>query len=191
MTEHNIEWNKKVDTIKKELENMTYTLSYISCDNLTNTQYITTYKGYDMHKVVVKPGALIVYIPEEFEEIKLHEINEFLGYWYDLIAQHAILVQITKNKYLCIDKEVYTFEMTDRVEDFVVTMGNNDVPYPIIYGTKYLYFMHDMQYIERKYFSTPITIVNADALQKEYYKFDLDEPCYNYLYHSKIQKCHC
>ena len=61
---------------------------------------------------------------------------------------------------------IYEFTMEDDFEAFYSQVGNNDVPYPITLGSKYVYLMLDSDhtYISRDLFKANMTSVEwADA----------------------------
>ena len=92
------------------------------------------------------------------------------AYIQDLCGKPAsgntILLHISGNKYMFVGQEVYEFTMEDDFEAYYSQVGNNDVPYPITLGSKYVYLMldGDHTYIGRDLFKAKMTAVEwADA----------------------------
>lgn len=54
---------------------------------------------------------------------------------------NSILVQISRQKYLFIESTIYSFQTSDPIQEFYSPVGNNDVPYPVAIGTKFVYLM--------------------------------------------------
>jgi hypothetical protein len=65
---------------------------------------------------------------------------------------NTILVQLSNNKYVYIGEYIKEFKLDDEIVKYYSTVGNNDVPYPIILGKKNVYFMLDFKYVDRKLF---------------------------------------
>jgi hypothetical protein len=70
---------------------------------------------------------------------------------------NSILLHISGKTYMYIGHEIYIFSMEDTFEAYYSMIGNNDVPYPIILGSKYVYFMLDYTYLPRDVFKTKMT----------------------------------
>ncbi|NDB85364.1 MAG: hypothetical protein EB127_22075 [Alphaproteobacteria bacterium] len=70
---------------------------------------------------------------------------------------NSILLHISGNKYIYIGHEIYEFTMEDTFEAYYSMIGNNDVPYPVLLGSKYVYFMLDHSYLPREIFKTKMT----------------------------------
>lgn len=68
---------------------------------------------------------------------------------------NSILAQLDNNKYLHIGSNIYEFTTpnNDTIIKYYSMIGNNDVPYPIALGEKYLYQMLDCSYISREAFN--------------------------------------
>jgi hypothetical protein len=63
---------------------------------------------------------------------------------------NSILVQLSKNRYLYIGSEIYEFILTnDTVIYYFSSVGNNDLPYPVIIGNNNIYFMLDKTLIAK------------------------------------------
>jgi len=70
---------------------------------------------------------------------------------------NSILLHILGNKYIYIGHEIYEFTMDDSFEAYYSMIGNNDVPYPVLLGSKYVYFMLDHSYLPRDVFKVKMT----------------------------------
>lgn len=69
-----------------------------------------------------------------------------------LFVGNSILLQIAKKRYVYIGDSIYEFDMEDEVEKYFSLIGRNDVPYPILRGSKNVYFMLDRKYVPRDEF---------------------------------------
>lgn len=69
-----------------------------------------------------------------------------------LFDGNSILLQITNTKYIFIGHEIFSFEMNDELDKFYSPVGNNDVPYPLVLGKEYVYFLLDKKYVARDLF---------------------------------------
>ena len=57
---------------------------------------------------------------------------------------NTILLKISKKKYVFIERCVYQFSVVnDEIIDYSSWIGPNDVPYPVAYGKKYIYFLFE------------------------------------------------
>ena len=83
---------------------------------------------------------------------------------------NTILVHLGNHKYVYIGGEIYEFIMSDDFEAYYSAIGANDVPYPILLGSKYVYLMLDHKYISRDLFPSRI---GADAYEYYYGLKDL------------------
>lgn len=81
---------------------------------------------------------------------------------------NSILVQIAKFKYIYIGSEVYEFDTKDdHILKYYSAVGNNDVPYPVSEGNKYIYFMQNGCFrIEKAKF--PKNVIFEDAYSYYY-----------------------
>jgi hypothetical protein len=77
---------------------------------------------------------------------------------------NSILLYVNKNKYIYIGHEIYEFTLEDEFEAYYSVIGNSDVPYPVLLGSKYVYFMLDHVYIPRDLFKAKMNSAEwADA----------------------------
>lgn len=72
------------------------------------------------------------------------EANKFVG--------NSVLLHVSGKKYMFIGHKIYEFDMEDTVDSYFSKIGRNDVPYPVILGTQYVYFMLDHTYVPRSIF---------------------------------------
>ena len=70
-----------------------------------------------------------------------------------------------------IGHEIYEFQMEDSVESYFSLIGNSDVPYPVLLGTEYAYFMLDRCYVARTEFSPSMTKADWEDSYQRYYGF--------------------
>jgi hypothetical protein len=84
---------------------------------------------------------------------------------------NSILLHLSGNKYMYIGHEIYEFQMEDSVESYFSLIGNSDVPYPILLGTEYAYFMLDRCYVARTEFSPSMTKKDWEDAYQRYYGY--------------------
>jgi hypothetical protein len=96
---------------------------------------------------------------------------------------NSILAHIKGDTYLHVGTEVFTFQVADDdvIEEYHSPIGNNDVPYPMAVGKKYIYMMldHDHHYVPREYFD-----VKKD-LSGQYYGFTVEKDVAEKIKNSK------
>lgn len=71
---------------------------------------------------------------------------------------NSILLQLSKYKYVIIQDSIEEFKTpNDEIIKFISPIGNNDVPYPMAFGKKYVYnFVDEISYINKKDFNKGI-----------------------------------
>jgi hypothetical protein len=178
---------------EKEIKNLRYldTLPKNSNSFVKHSQ-VKTEKMYVVHdnggrpfKVVVDKTGIGIYGMTYDEYISdsrnrnysvlIKKIGKYQGYWYgyDTSQERAhgnsILIQVTGKEYINVGWNVYSFTTDDEIIDYVSPLGNNDVPYPVAYGTKNTYFMLDMKYILNDELELERTLQNASYLYNEFY----------------------
>jgi len=78
----------------------------------------------------------------------LNEMTEFSGGYGKKFDGNSILLKIANNRYVFIGAYVYEFSTNnDNIIAYWSPVGNNDVPYPVAYGEKNVYFMLDNTYV--------------------------------------------
>ena len=79
-------------------------------------------------------------------------IKSFFGYepekvnldqkYRDIFKGNTILIQANEHDYVFIESCIYTFTIkSDQIYQFISPVGKDDVPYPVAYGKKYVYFL--------------------------------------------------
>ena len=82
---------------------------------------------------------------------------------------NSILIQETKNRYVSVGWYVSRFETDDEITDYISPVGNSDVPYPVAYSDKYVFFMLDNVYVKKEQLQTPAVPINAENIYGEFY----------------------
>lgn len=109
---------------------------------------------------IYKDGALVKTLTVK----KVH-----LGKGKGSALGNSILLHVSGNKYVFVGHEVYEFQMDDAVDSYYSLIGNSDVPYPVLLGTKYVYFMLDHCYVSRSAFSPFMTTADWEDAYARYY----------------------
>lgn len=86
---------------------------------------------------------------------------------------NSILLHLDGKKYMHIGCEIYEFQMDDSVDSYFSIVGNSDVPYPVILGTEYVYFMLEEEhcYVPRELFSPSMTKADWEDAYQRYYGY--------------------
>jgi hypothetical protein len=95
----------------------------------------------------------------------------------DFEKGNTILLQTEKNKYVVICRQtIYSFSLdaSEEISKFVAPIGNNDVPYPVLLGKEYVYFMlnEDHCYVPRDKFVIKMTQKKWADAYSYYYGFE-------------------
>ncbi|ARF08163.1 hypothetical protein Catovirus_1_213 [Catovirus CTV1] len=56
---------------------------------------------------------------------------------------NTILLEISRNKYMYINYQIYSFETDEKITDLYSPIGNNDVPYAYAVSKNYIYLLSD------------------------------------------------
>jgi len=106
----------------------------------------------------------------------LLKITKYIGYWwgfdtsiYSSLHGNSLLIMVEKKKYVSIGNSIYMFSTDEQILDYVSPVGNSDVPYPVAYGSKYVYFMLDRQKVKKSSLFTPATPPFAEDIYGEFY----------------------
>ena len=91
---------------------------------------------------------------------------------------NSILLEVEEKKYMMVGESVYTFETDDKIIKFTSNVGNNDVPYPIAYGERNIYYLVD------KYIFIPYESISDDNIRKRISEMDESYEPYDFLYNS-------
>ena len=74
-----------------------------------------------------------------------------------------------------IGRDIFEFTMDDDFDAYYSLVGNNDVPYPVVVGSKKVYFMLDRATLPREAFTAKMTAAEwADAYTYFYGMKDLE-----------------
>jgi hypothetical protein len=86
---------------------------------------------------------------------------------------NTILLHVSGNRYMFVGPEIYEFTMEDDFVAFYSQLGNNDVPYPIVLGSRYVYLMldGDHSYIPRELFKGPMNDIEWGDAYAYYYGY--------------------
>ena len=84
---------------------------------------------------------------------------------------NSLLLDLGGKKYLHIGFNIYEFTMEDDFEAYYSLIGNSDVPYPVLLGSKYVYFMLDYKYLPREIFKTKMTAKDWEDAYQYYYGY--------------------
>jgi hypothetical protein len=145
-------------------------------------------KHYDIHDNGGRPFR--VFVDGSTVSIYRGTVNDDDTYDYDKLIRtvkakkvylggkkkelgNSILLHLTGNKYMHIGCEIYEFEMEDSVDTYFSIVGNSDVPYPVLLGTEYVYFMLESEhcYVPRELFSTSMTKADWEDAYQRYYGY--------------------
>jgi hypothetical protein len=139
---------------------------------------------YDIHDNGGRPYR--VYVDGSTISIYIGKINNDFTYNYDKLFRtikakevylggkksqlgNTILVHVSGSNYLYIGHEIYEFQMEDTVDTYFSLVGNSDVPYPVLLGTEYAYFMLDHCYVPRTEFNPKMTKAEWEDAYARYY----------------------
>lgn len=77
---------------------------------------------------------------------------------------NTILIKLNKNKYIFIGDEILYIETKDEILNYYSPIGNNDVPYPIAYGTEFVYSITMKAYSKISDFEIELNAINSDLI---------------------------
>lgn len=94
------------------------------------------------------------------------EMTIFSGGYGKNFDGNSILVEITDKRYCLISDRIVEFSTKDNITKFVSPVGNNDVPYPLAYGSQnvYVFGLDDHKYIAKE----TVEGLNIDELFDKY-----------------------
>ena len=84
---------------------------------------------------------------------------------------NTLLLELSPKKFIYIGENMYSFTIDDQIKKYYSLIGNS-IPYPILLGSKNIYFMLDKKYIPLDQF--PKNVDYADAYQY-YYGYGKDK----------------
>ena len=90
---------------------------------------------------------------------------------------NTILLHVSGNKYIHVGRDIYQFTIDDEFDAYYSLVGHNDVPYPILLGTKNVYFMLDFSYYPRELFRGKMTSAEWADAYSYYYGFKDFDTC--------------
>lgn len=182
--------NKLAFSVMKDLDKLgTNSNSRIMANKVSSSRktYITLDNGIRPFKVIVdkKNGIQIyTYLPNKYEDdfvpvydVLIKHIKKYKSYWsgfdssYNREHGNAILIEIDPHTYIFVGDTIYEFKAVDTIVDFISPVGNNDVPYPIAYGTENTYFMLDQVYVKNTELELDKTVQNSEHMYREFYGF--------------------
>jgi len=122
-------------------------------------------------------GWMYTKLIKEYKNVKnvyigksiLNKATKYSGGHGKKFDGNSILVQLSNDKYLSIGWTIQEFKLDDEIVKYYSTVGNNDVPYPIILGKKNVYFMLDYTYVDRKLFPDNMTDTDWSDCYSYYY----------------------
>jgi hypothetical protein len=82
---------------------------------------------------------------------------------------NTILLHLSGKRYMYIGHEIYEFDMLDTFDSYYSMIGHSDVPYPVLVGSEYAYFLLDHCYVPRSVFSPTMTKVDWEDAYSRYY----------------------
>jgi hypothetical protein len=82
---------------------------------------------------------------------------------------NSMLFQISKNKFMFVGTEIYSFKMEDEIKKFYSHVGNSACPYPYIVGKNNIYFMLEKFFVKKEFFKKDI---GKDFYDEYYERFD-------------------
>jgi hypothetical protein len=84
---------------------------------------------------------------------------------------NSILLHVSGHKYMYIGHMIYEFTMEDEFEAYYSVIGNNDVPYPVVLGSNYVYFMLDHTRLPRELFKANMNSAEWSDAYAYYFGF--------------------
>ena len=86
------------------------------------------------------------------------------------VDSYSLLFQTGKHTYVYAGDQSYAFAVAngDRIVQLFNKISNSHVPYPVAVGQKYVYFMLDKTYVEKRLFPNAEYL---DAYGEYYYSF--------------------
>ena len=93
-------------------------------------------------------------------------MTKFSGGYGKYFTGNSILIKIDNNKYVYIGSDIYSFTAETNIIRYVSPVGNNDVPYPLAYGSQnvYVFGFDDHKYIPKE----TVEGLNIDELFDKY-----------------------
>ena len=127
--------------------------------------------GRHPYRVYIDGSTVSIYKDPSYDILikKISVKKVYLGKGKSSAVGNSILLHVSGKKYIYIGHEIYEFQLEDTVDFYFSLIGNSDVPYPVLLGTEYVYFMLDHCYVPRSAFSPSMTKSDwEDAYQRFY-----------------------
>jgi hypothetical protein len=127
--------------------------------------------GSHPYRVYIDGSSVSIYKGDAYDILikKISVKKVYLGKGKGSSLGNSILLHVSGKKYIYIGHEIYEFQMEDTVDSYFSLIGNSDVPYPVLLGTEYAYFMLDNCYVPRTSFSPSMKKSDwEDAYQRFY-----------------------
>ena len=120
-------------------------------------------------KLVKKYTPLKIFIGKSH----FNNMTKYSGAYGKNFDGNTLLLQLKDNKYVFIQNKLQEFTTNhDEIINFTSNIGNNDVPYPMAFGKKYVYsFINGISYISNKDFYQDI---NKKKIDDVYRYFELE-----------------
>lgn len=190
------EYSEKINKRRDEMSLFLNTNSFINKNDFKDNEYHIHDNGGRPFIVIIdgKDKNISIYLSvwKENEDERYLECDKqlltytnIIGYWfgYDTsmyqFHSNSILIKVSKQEYILIGAEIYVFyiPIDDEIIDFVSGVGNSDMPYPIAFGEKNVYFLLDKEYLSKDQIVFEKTIPGK-ALELYRYFYDRDKPGY-------------
>jgi len=136
--------------------------------------YLIHNNGTRPYRVTVSGNNVAIYKNTESGPlIKTLVVKQIHVGKYDGAFGHgnSILLDLGSKKYIHIGFDIYEFSMLDDFEAYYSLIGNSDVPYPILLGSKYVYFMLDFIYLPRTVFKAKMTAKEWEDAYQYFYGY--------------------
>lgn len=86
------------------------------------------------------------------KSVKPKDYTAYYAAWGKEFDGNTILIEIKDKRYCLVAERIVEFSTKDSIENFESPIGNNDVPYPLAYGSQNVYFFgyDDHKYIPKE-----------------------------------------
>lgn len=179
------EYIKKLDEkralLKAELERLENTYSFMKAPidpKNAISEYLIHDNGGRPYKITFTGATANIYKittgKDFYEPDPLISITNIDGFWYGFDASiykengNTILIK-RDNNYYYISHSIKLFTINETILDYISPIGNNDVPYPVIYGEEYVYFPDEQYKVKKTEIPIPVTIANAEEIYGIFY----------------------
>jgi hypothetical protein len=100
------------------------------------------------------------------------EMTKFSHGFGRAFTGNSVLVQISPRRYAFFGHVAYEFQTSDTIAEYWSPVGNNDVPYPVAFGSTHAYFMLDCRQVPFTAFKRRLTKKDKQDLYGIYYGHD-------------------